>query len=126
MLDSRRYGATMKLLTSRNGSYLTGDDIADAVMHYGLELALPRELDIVDIPFVADDGAVRRVQLTVGWLADTAAVTHAQPVEELVESDTASSIRYKADHVGVVRATPFSEDEHAELGAMYFDPSAFR
>jgi hypothetical protein len=112
----------MKLLTSRNGSFLTGDDIADAVLHYGLALTRRRELDVVDIPFVATDGAVHRAQFTVGWMFDTAAISDAEPSDELIDSDTARSLRAKADMVGVVHATAFDQDELEHLISMQVDP----
>lgn len=112
----------MKLLTSRNASYLTGNEIADAVMHYGLALARRQELDVVDIPFVATDGEVRRVQLMIGWLTDTAAVSDGYRAEELVESDTTRSLVAKAESVGVVHARPFSEEELSRLRVMHLEP----
>jgi hypothetical protein len=108
-------GAEMKVLINSNGSYLTGDDLADAVMHYGLALARKREMDIVDIPFVASDGWVRRVQLTVGWSVDTTSTSTGEASDELVESETTSSLNAKADSIDVLQAHPFSDDEIARL-----------
>lgn len=108
-------GAEMKVLINRNGSYLTGDDLADAVMQYGLALARRREMDIVDIPFVASDGWVRRVQLTVGWNVDTTSTSSDEASDELVESDTTRALNAKADSIDVLQAHPFSDDEIARL-----------
>jgi len=65
----------VKNIVSRTGTFRTGDDIADAVMVYSLALARHREVDIVDFPFVSEEGAPGRVQLTIGWMLDAAAVT---------------------------------------------------
>jgi hypothetical protein len=109
----------MKLLTNRYGAYLTGDDIADAVVHYGLALARRQELDVVDIPFRNGDGTVGRVQLTIGWLTETVATTtpamSAGAVDELIEVDTSLSIYDKAESSGVIRARPFSAEEASRL-----------
>jgi hypothetical protein len=107
--------ADMKLLTNRNGSYLTGTEIADAVLHYGLVLAKKRDLDIVNVPFVASDGAIRRVELTIGWQMDTAAVSDAEPTDELLEIDTIVAIYAKADSIDVIHAQPFTDEEHDQM-----------
>jgi hypothetical protein len=105
----------MKLLTNRNGSFLTGDDLADAVMRYGLALARRREIDIVDIPFRTVDGAVRRVQLSVGWNVDTTATSTADQADELIEDETARSMNAKAASAEILRGYPFSDDEFAQM-----------
>jgi hypothetical protein len=104
----------MKLLTNRNGSYLTGTEIADAVLHYGLVLARRREIDIVNVPFVGSDGVVRRVELTIGWQAEVTAVSDAEPTDELLEVDTIVAIYAKADSLGAVHALPFTHEERDE------------
>jgi hypothetical protein len=104
----------MKLLTNRNGSYLTGTEIADAVLHYGLVLARRREIDIVNVPFVGSDGVVRRAELTIGWQAEVTAVSDAEPTDELLEVDTIVAIYAKADSLGAVHALPFTQEERDE------------
>ena len=101
----------MKLITNRTGSYLTGDELADAAMQYGLALARMRDLDIVDLPFVTVDGVVLRVQLTVGWGSDTTVTTTRNRQEELVEVDTEMRLRASADALTTVRGHPFTEEE---------------
>ena len=109
----------MKPLTNRYGSFLTGDDIADAVLRYALALAKRQELDVVDIPYRAGDGSIGRVQLTIGWLTETVATTTSAMspggVDELIEVDTSMSIYDKAESTGVIRARPFSAEESARL-----------
>ncbi len=109
----------MKLLSNRYGSFLTGDDIADAVLHYGLALAKRKELDVVDIPYRTGDGSIGRVQLTIGWLTPTVATTtsamSASGADELIEVDTSLSIYDRAMSTGVIRARPFSADEASRL-----------
>jgi len=111
----------MKLITSRVGSYLTGSEIADAVMRYGLALARKQQLDLVEIPFVSNDGSVRRAQFTVGWQVETAAISRVEPSDELVESDTAELLNAKADSVGVISARPFSAEELADFATAQID-----
>ncbi|GAA1836900.1 hypothetical protein [Agromyces salentinus] len=105
----------MKTLTNRYGSFLTGDDLADAVLHYGLALARRQQLDLVDIPYRAEDGTVGRVQLTIGWLTETTSTStpamNAGDAGELVDVDATLAMYDKAENSGVVRGLPFSEEE---------------
>lgn len=116
-------GAEMKVLINRNGSYLTGDELADAVMDYGLALARNREIDIVDIPFLASDGSVGRVQLTVGWNLDTTSTSAADANHELLEPETTRALNAKADSIEALHAHPFSLEEVAQLRWPVIDSS---
>ena len=78
----------MKALTTRVGTYVTGDAVADAVLSYALALARAQALDLVDIPFRAASGAVSRVQLRLGWLVDLDCVSHGGlPESELIDGN---------------------------------------
>jgi hypothetical protein len=107
--------AEMKLLTNSNGSYLTGDEIADAVLHYGLLLTRRHDVDLVNVPFVDNDGAVHRVELTIGWQSQTTAVSNTGPTDELLEVDTILDIYGRADSLTVIRAQPFTDEQRDEL-----------
>ena len=102
----------MKLLVNRLGSYLTGDDLADAVLNYGLALARQRQLDLVDVPYRRNDGAIARVRMTVGWRSDTTSVEIASSREahddELVEPDTTLAMYDKASSIDAPAAAVFS------------------
>ncbi|MDF2555698.1 MAG: hypothetical protein K0R60_1593, partial [Microbacterium sp.] len=50
----------MKTLTTGAGSYLTGDDISDAVLQYWRALTRDRQVDIVDVPFLDECGCRSR------------------------------------------------------------------
>jgi hypothetical protein len=113
----------MKLITSRIGSYLTGNEIADAVIRYGLALARKHELDVVEIPFLATDGTVQKAQFTVGWQVETAAISRSLPDNEMLEFDSAGVLNAKADRLGVNAARPFSREELAELVSMHVEPA---
>jgi hypothetical protein len=104
----------MKLLTVGGGSYLTGSDIADAVLRYGLALAKRRDVDLVDIPYLGE-GHVRRAAFTIGWRCETRAVTCAAEGDELVELGTTFALDGKASAATQRRARPFTADEAAAL-----------
>jgi len=105
----------MKLLTTSVGSYLTGTAIADAVLRYGLTLAKRRDVDIVDIPYLGEDGEVRRARFTIGWRYDIQATTQPTFGAELVEAGTAFALEGKAGSLAAVRAGEFSSEEAAEI-----------
>lgn len=67
----------MKTLITGVGSYLTGDAIAVAVLEYWRRLAEHHLVDLVDLPFRREDGSRARVQLTIGWASELAAVDSA-------------------------------------------------
>lgn len=104
----------MKILNVGGGSYLTGSDIADAVLRYSLALARRRDLDLVDIPFVMG-GAVRRATFVVGWRCEPQAVTSTAEGEELIEPGTTFALDGKADAATAPCARPFTPDEAAAL-----------
>jgi len=81
----RRSGCYMKTIHTGCGSFLTGGEIADAVSGLGLALARVRDLDVVDIPFVAVDGAVSRAQFRIGWQIDTVVTDDGLSSDELID-----------------------------------------
>ena len=110
----------MKYLVNHAGSYLTGDDIADAVMEYGRALVENERAELVDVPFVGSSGEHRCVQLVVGWGAALNAVS---PIDigrvELI--DTAITAQLRRDAKSLLRDsapsgdTPLSQEELAWL-----------
>jgi hypothetical protein len=97
----------MKLLTVGTRTYLTGDAIADAVIHYGVALANEHRVDLVDFPFVREDGVPSQVSLTVGLHIVLGAETCRTSGDELV--DTAASNAITSRQRGLVPRgdTPF-------------------
>jgi hypothetical protein len=91
------HGAMMKLLTTVSGSYLTGTDLADAVISYGLALTRAHAVDVVSIPFSRPDGSTRTVDFTVGWQLGTAAISADGIADgftaELVDPEALSTIQ---------------------------------
>jgi hypothetical protein len=101
----------MKLLTNYSGSYLTGDDIADAVMNYGLALTRSQDVDLVDIPLLMPDQSIRRVELLIGWNNQLSSMTQANQHDELLEVDTIVDLYSKTQAVGLIRGEPFTDEE---------------
>lgn len=95
----------MKTIRTTCGSFLTGTEIADAVTAYALALARARDLDVVDIPFVRDDGSVNRAEFRIGWLVETVVIAAEEPVSELIDVDTIFDLLAKARSITASRTT---------------------
>jgi hypothetical protein len=98
----------MKYVSNGVGSFLTGSDIADAVLAYGLALSRLRMRDIVDIPFVDTSGIRRRAQFVVGWVTDLTVTTSGWASDELIEPETAGALRSKTAGVETPETVPFT------------------
>ncbi|VXC21612.1 conserved hypothetical protein [Microbacterium sp. 8M] len=82
----------MKLIITPLGSYLTGDEIADALLDYGHALARNQTTDLVDIPVVVEK-TTRRLRLTVGWMVQLQSLETEARETELVSLATTKSLR---------------------------------
>lgn len=82
----------MKLITTALGSYLTGDDIADAVLEYGHALARDQRTDLIEIPIVVDHSTTQ-LRLTVGWTIQLHAIGATSTRPELIDEDLTESLR---------------------------------
>ena len=86
----------MKRIYHPGGSVITGDDLADAVMHYAEVLSLRPQVDVIDIPVIDETGLVGRVQILIGASGQLVCVTAESGHSELIEPDTVSALRHKA------------------------------
>ncbi|KHK98768.1 hypothetical protein LK09_07620 [Microbacterium mangrovi] len=103
----------MKLLTNSAGSYLTGDDIADAVMAYGRALVEEQCAAVVDVPFLNSAGSDQRVQLTVGWGIALNAIYPVESPSELVDDATVDHLKDETARL-VKEASPSGDAPFAE------------
>jgi len=93
----------MKTIVTTIGSFATGTEIADAVTDYALALARCHAVDVVDLPFIATDGSHHRIQLRIGWLTETAAVSGPYFDDEPTEIETVLTLQHKAVKLGARR-----------------------
>ena len=108
----------MKALTNRVGSYVTGDAVADAVLSYALSLARARQLDVVDLPFIAGGGQVARVTMMVGWRVDLDAISSGHGGPELTDSGLTDDLKAREGSLHAHGNTPLSPDELVSLDAI--------
>lgn len=102
----------MKEISAGARTFVTGTEIAEAVLRYGLALARHQQVDVVDIPVAAADGGTARAGFTVGWRADTTTLTTtlADDTEELTEPSTVIELLERAKRVGH-RGRAFASEE---------------
>jgi hypothetical protein len=114
----------MKTIATRNGTFLTGSELADAVMYFGNALGNRQRVDLVNIPVLALDGLRERVSFTVGWMTDTTSASAPDGDEELTEAETVLGLYRRAASAGVIRALPFTAADmaHNPIRLFEFDP----
>jgi len=120
----KKKGASVKLLTNSSGAYLTGDDIADAVVTYGAALANEQRVDLVDLPYIRTDdhGAVGNVTLTIGWRVEISSVDLESERQELRDGALLTDLRNRTAALHPNGDTPMDPDDIAYLarGEDYF------
>lgn len=85
----------MKRIFHLGGSVVTGDDLADAVMHYAEALSIRPQVDVVDIPIIDDTGLIGRGQILIGGAGHLVCVTAETVQPELLEPETVDILRHK-------------------------------
>ncbi len=100
----------MKTLVTTTGSYLTGDDISDAVIEYWEVLADNHASAVVEIPFYADDDRISNVRLTIGWMLPLAVVDSTSPLA-LEDTALVQLLHLRARPDRSYADTPFSAGE---------------
>lgn len=101
----------MKALTTRVGTYVTGDAVADAVLEYALALARARQIDLVDVPFRAADGEIARVRFRIGWMTDVDAVADGRRGPEVTDDAATAELRARERALHPHGDAPFAADE---------------
>ena len=66
----------MKLLTLGSVSFVTSDEIGDAVVRLSVALSNCQQVDAVEIPFIDDEGRSRRALVTIGGLTAPTSADH--------------------------------------------------
>src|SRR6478752_6706261 len=104
----------MKTVSTRLGTYVTGSDLADAVLTLAAASANARRVEVVDIPVVAG-GADHRARFMVGWMTEVSVQTLDSEADELEEPATLIDLLDRSASVGVRRARPFTPEQLTAL-----------
>jgi hypothetical protein len=98
----------MKMLVTRHAAYLTGSEVADAVMVYDLALSRAQKLDVVAMPFVDAADVRREAQFTVGWQTDTSTISQSdRDAGELEDPALVARLTQRSAGLGQYTGRPF-------------------
>jgi len=103
----------MKRIFHPGGSVITGTDLADAVLLYAEALCNRRQVDVVDIPVMGDDGRLLRAQFLIGSASQLMSVTSETLSPELVEPETTDFLHRKAQTGAMIPAAWTREESAA-------------
>lgn len=109
----------MKRIYYSSGSVLTGDKIADAVVHYAEALALRDTSDTVDIPVRLDTGATKRAQLLIGPASQLVVVPDPTEGDEPEDDDAIARMDDLAGKLGVARPQATNDYDTREYESDY-------
>ena len=97
-----------------HGSYLTGGELADAVVHASADLARRHEVELIVLPFVDAQGASACATLPIGWGCHIAVLSTGGP-GDLVDYDALESIRVAGRSELALRGSAFTADDVASM-----------
>ena len=104
----------MKRIFHPGGSVITGSDLADAVLLYAEALCNCRQVDVVDIPVMGDDGHLLRAQFLIGSASQLMSVTAESLSPELIEPETTDFLHRKAQ-TGAMIPAAWTREESATV-----------
>jgi len=110
----------MKRIYYPGGSVVTGSDLADAVLQYAEALCNRRQVDVVDIPVMGEDGRLLRAQFLIGSASQLVSVTAETLTRELVEPETTDFLHRKAQSGAMIPAA-WTREESASAQFDDFD-----
>lgn len=93
---ARARNMSVKRIIYAGSEFLTGDDIAAALMRYSAALAEVGEAEMIAIPALADDGSVVSIELLVGPASQIVAMHGGTGSRELVDPDLVSDLDARA------------------------------
>ncbi|MEF2979325.1 hypothetical protein [Subtercola sp. YIM 133946] len=90
----------MKAIHYAGGELLTGDDIADAVVHYAEALARKNTSAAVEIPSRLADGSIVQVSLLLGPASQLVAIPQPGDAEEITDAELVGAFNTQAARLG--------------------------
>ena len=93
MASVRRDTGLMKRIFYSSGSVVTGDRIAEAIIHYAEVLALRDTSDTIDVPIALESGRVGRAQLLIGPASELAVVPEESDLADPDDSESVAELQ---------------------------------
>jgi len=93
----------MKRIFYSSGSVVTGDRIAEAIIHYAEVLALRDTSDTIDVPIALGSGRIGRAQLLIGPASELAVVPEETDVDDPDDAETLAELEHRIQLHGTTR-----------------------
>jgi len=103
----------MKRIHYTDDTWLTGSDIADAVVHYAAALAKRGSSEAVDIPVRSVEGSVETISLLLGPASQLVVAPEANAFDEIVDEALVARLNRAADQLS----------DAAPVSAVEMDPT---
>jgi hypothetical protein len=111
----------MKRIFYASGSVVTGDRMAEAIVHYAEILAMRETSDTIDVPIALDSGSMGRAQMLVGPASQLVVVPEEGAFEEPEDDDTLEELRRRGISHGSPKALARDDGDSTD----YVDSSGF-
>lgn len=109
----------MKRIFYASGSVVTGDRMANAIVHYAEVLAQRDASDTIDIPITLSSGESGRAQVLLGPGSQLVVVPEEGTDERPEDEDTIAELERRARSHGSPRALASDEDDRAAYNNDY-------
>ncbi|OUE25871.1 hypothetical protein [Clavibacter michiganensis] len=104
----------MQIIHYGESTYVTGDDIAHAVLEYAKALAHAESSDVVAIPFRRDDDADGRLELLIGPASQIVLERADEAIEEIRDAVLVADITRRTRLLAHDAAEPIDIDEQRD------------
>jgi hypothetical protein len=104
----------MQIIHYSSESYLTGDDIAFAVVEYAKALALAESSATIGIPFQREDTSIGHLELLIGPASQIVLESSSTPGPELRDDELVASITQETRRAQAGEDAPIDLDEQTD------------
>jgi hypothetical protein len=109
----------MKSIHYASDVFITGDEIADALVHFAEALARHEMSMAVDVPVQFTSGEVLPVSFLLGPASQLVAVPVPKGDREIIDTELVTWLKTQAASIGVSRARPVDNDGQSGLPSDY-------
>ena len=106
----------MKQITYAGKSFVTGSDIADAVVRLTAALGISSETSAVTIPAMDENGHVTTADLVLGPATEILAIAITSDLPEIIDAEVVASLDSRAAHLSPSRAVASPEPIPGQWG----------
>jgi hypothetical protein len=117
----RLYNIGMQMIVYAGGEFVTGDDIANALLEYSRALGAEDAAEIVEIPILEADGSSGTAKFLIGPASQIVCKSFRTDFEELVDAAVVARLRRLSRGVSFPEAAQFDVNERAYWATMSRD-----